>query len=49
MRSELLVAFALVMRVGAARAQGVLPTAKPKDIGFSAERPSRVTKMLRPM
>jgi CubicO group peptidase (beta-lactamase class C family) len=43
----LLVAFALVAHVGAVRAQGVLPTAKPEDVGFSAERLGRVTEMLR--
>ena len=43
----LLVAFALVVRVGAAWAQGVLPTAKPEEVGFSAERLDRVTEMLR--
>jgi CubicO group peptidase (beta-lactamase class C family) len=43
----LLVALALVVRVGAAWAQGVLPTAKPEEVGFSAERLDRVTEMLR--
>jgi CubicO group peptidase (beta-lactamase class C family) len=43
----LLVAFALVVRVGAAWAQGGLPTAKPEEVGFSAERLDRVTEMLR--